>query len=160
MTDTIRKIKILTIAPGRFPVAEEIEDTLEILQEKVGGLIQAVYPFDDDVALICNDEGKMINLPFNRALMINGFISDLLVGTFFICGAKVDEENFSSLTEEQIERYSKMFQKPEILTDKFLKAILEGQGYSQKGSFSTSEEEIHIFAVDFEFDARVAEPEE
>lgn len=155
MTDTIRKIKILTIAPGRFPVVEEIEDTLEKLQEKVGGLIQAVYPFDEEVALVCHEEGKMSGLPFNRALMIDGKLADFLVGTFFICGAKVEEENFSSLTDVQIERYSKMFQQPEILADTFLKTVLQVQGYNPKGSIRTRNEEFDLFAVDFEFDVRV-----
>ena len=42
---------------------------MESMQQLVGGLIQVLYPFRDaEVALICNDEGKLLGLPFNRAL--------------------------------------------------------------------------------------------
>ena len=47
---------------------QEIDHTLSAMQELVGGTIQAVYPFDDPVALIANDEGKLLGLPWNRAL--------------------------------------------------------------------------------------------
>ena len=74
----------------------------------VGGLIQAVYPFEDAVALICNDEGKLLGLPFNRPLYDeDGEMYDILVGTFLVVG--LTEDDFGSLTDEMIEKYTDVF---------------------------------------------------
>ena len=53
----------------------------------VGGLLQLLYPFEDsDLALICNDEGKIFEWPYNRALWdVDGRIYDVVAGTFFLC---------------------------------------------------------------------------
>ena len=108
-------MKILKIEPGRKPVAAEIGHTLEAMQETVGGLIQAIYPFEEPVALICNDEGKLLELPPNRALRDkNGDIYDVVCGTMFLCSAPPGCQNFCSLTEEQIEKYTDLFRCPEI----------------------------------------------
>lgn len=56
-------MKVLMVEPGKSPYETEIEGGLESLQAAVGGDIQATYPFDDLVGLICNDEGKLIGLP-------------------------------------------------------------------------------------------------
>ena len=85
------------------------------MQDVVGGPIQALYPFDEPVALVCNDEGKLMNLPANRGLRDkNGQIYDIVVGTFFICGAPGDSDRFISLTPEQIKRYCERFHTPEM----------------------------------------------
>ena len=66
-------MRILVVEPMESPYIKDIESTLEEMQSIVGGLIQAIYPFDDpEIALICNDEGKLLNLPLNRALYDNG----------------------------------------------------------------------------------------
>ena len=51
------KINVLLIEPGKYPKQIEIEDTLEAMQETVGGYIEEYMPFDDEVAIVCNDEG-------------------------------------------------------------------------------------------------------
>ena len=108
-------MKILQIEPGRTPEAKEIDSTLEAMQEVVGGLIQALFPFEDPVALICNDEGKLLSLPANRALRDeSGTIYDILCGTFFLCGAPPDSDHFDSLTDEQAEKYQKLFCQSEM----------------------------------------------
>ena len=112
-----KHIKVLIIEPGRVPYLKEIPNTLEYLQHLVGGLIQALYPFDDFAAIICNDEGKLLGLPWNRPLSDeDGQIYDVIAGTFLIAG--LTEEDFGSLTEEQIEKYTKMFRRclcPEMI---------------------------------------------
>lgn len=108
-------MKILQIEPGRAPEAREIDQTLEAMQEVVGGLIQALFPFEDHVALICNDGGKLLGLPANRALRDeNGKLYDILCGTFFLCGAPPDSDELASLTPEQAERFEEMFRQPEM----------------------------------------------
>ena len=45
-------MKILVVEPMKTPTVQEIDHTLSAMQELVGGTIQAVYPFDDPVALV------------------------------------------------------------------------------------------------------------
>lgn len=107
-------MRILVVEPLRKPKVQDIQDRLESMQMIVGGRIQAVYPFDDPVALVANGEGKLLGLPFNRGLRDeDGALYDIICGTFFICG--VSEDDFVSLSPKQIERYSKYFAVPETL---------------------------------------------
>ena len=100
-------MKILLVEPGRAPRPAEIENNLRAMQEIVGGTIQAVYPWQEAVALVCNDEGKLLNLPYNRVLEDY----DIISGTFFICGIK--GEDFTGLNETQLKKYTEMFKYPE-----------------------------------------------
>lgn len=105
-------MKVLLVKPETHPQLVEIENELEVLQKIVGGLIETVYPFKDEVCLICNEEGKLLNLQMNRALYDNGSVYDVIAGNFLVVGAGID--NFCSLTDEQIERYEKRFHQPEM----------------------------------------------
>ena len=102
-------MKVVICEPGQYARIAEIEPTLKAEQEIVGGLIDCVYPWPNDmVGLVCNDEGKLNGLPLNRALEDY----DVIAGTFFICG--ISGENFCSLTEEQTARYLQKFRAPEV----------------------------------------------
>ena len=115
----VNTMKVLLIRPMEVPKEIEIEDSLEKMQRLVGGYIQEIMPFDDDVALVCNEEGKFMGLPLNRAIQDErGKVVDIIAGDFFLCRAPVESENFESLTKEQVEKYKKRFQNPE----RFLKA--------------------------------------
>ena len=103
-------MKVLVIEPEKAPVVRDISGTLESMQQLVGGTIQAIYPFDKPVALICNDEGKLLNLPMNRTLPE---IQDIIFGTFFLCGAPPDKSCFTSLTDTQTAHYTERFCFPE-----------------------------------------------
>ena len=107
-------MKVLLIAPGAAPRALDIDHSLRAMQELVGGTIEAIYPFADSVALVCNDEGKLLGLPLNRAVRdpATGQILDIIAGTFFICG--LSEDDLASLTDDQIQRYTQMFRCPEV----------------------------------------------
>ncbi len=106
---------VLLIEPGQEPRLAEIDGSLEGMQQVVGGYIQAIYPFEDPVALICNEEGKLLRLPLNRALRDeDGDIYDIIAGPFFVCGAPLGSESFTSLEEELLEKYCQRFSRPEI----------------------------------------------
>lgn len=109
-------MKILVIEPLKTPYTKEIDGNLESMQQIVGGTIQAIYPFNNpEIALICNDEGKLINLPLNRALYDkDGKLFDIVAGTFFLSSAPADSENFESLTNEQIKTYRERFKNIEV----------------------------------------------
>ena len=103
-------MKVLVIEVGQQPMVKEIEGSLRSMQEIVGGYIQPVYPWREEVALVCNEEGKINGMALNRPLLDDrGQLVDITAGTFFICSAPIDSESFQSLTDEQIERYSKLF---------------------------------------------------
>lgn len=107
---------ILLISPGQPPRKITIEDTLSAMQRTVGGPIQAVYPFEEPVALICHEEGKLLSLPLNRALcsLDTGEIYDIIAGDFFLCAAPPDSEYFESLSDDQLDRYTLIFRTPEM----------------------------------------------
>ena len=108
-------MRILVIEPERRPEVREINDSLKAMQDIVGGYIQAIYPFDAPVALVCNDEGKLMNLPANRALRNkDGQMYDIVFGTFFLCGTPTDSDHFTSLAPEQVEQYRERFYTPEM----------------------------------------------
>ena len=96
-------MKVLMIEPGKKPRKAEIDGSLQGMQQVMGGYIQAIYPFKDPVALICNEEGKLMELPFNRVLRDeDGDIYDVVAGTFFLCSAPPDSDSFENLSEELI----------------------------------------------------------
>ena len=107
-------ITVLKICPGCKPEKITIPHELSEFQHLVGGYIEAVYPFMDPVAVVCNSEGKLTGEKPNRALREpdTGEILDVICGTFFICG--LTEDDFGSLTDEQIAKYSKLFETPEV----------------------------------------------
>lgn len=64
---------------------------------------------------VCNDEGKLLGLPWNRALTDDhGVPYDIVCGTFFVAGLK--EDDFASLTEQQIEKYKDKYSNEMILS--------------------------------------------
>lgn len=109
-------MKILVVDPLKTPYVKDISGSLASMQAVVGGYIQAIYPFEDgELALICNEEGKLVGLPFNRALRDEeGRVYDIVVGTFFLCRAPAEGEDFDGLTEGQIRWGKERFRYPEL----------------------------------------------
>lgn len=97
----VEKIKILIVEPTLDPYVKEVENTLEKKQKIVGGLIEFVE-LEDDIDLICNEKGKIYNLPMNRIIK-----NDIICGTFIIAGQKNGES--ISLKDEQIKKIQKLF---------------------------------------------------
>ena len=111
-------MRVIVVEPKKKPEVREIGDSLESMQKIVGGLIEAVYPFDEPVALIANEEGKLLNLPLNRALRDDeGTVYDIISGTFFLCAAPPDSDRFAGLTDRQVKTYMERFAMPEMFLD-------------------------------------------
>lgn len=106
-------IKVIMLQPGKLAKAVEIDASLEGMQRAVGGgLIEAVYPFDEEVCLVCNEEGKINGMRPNRALYNEDHeMIDIICGPAFICDCS--GENFGSLSDAQLEKYGKQFKFPE-----------------------------------------------
>ena len=110
----VEKIRVLLVEPMEKPRMVEFERGLENMQETVGGLIQAIYPFEDHVAIVCDDEAKLKGSLPNRALLDDqGEPYDIICGSFFLCGIGMDD--FISLSDELAEKYMEVFKWPELL---------------------------------------------
>ena len=106
------KMTVLVVEPMKEPYVKEIAPGLRALQAEVGGDIATAYPFSDPVGLVCNDEGKLIGLELNRGLRDeHGEIYDVMAGTFLVVG--LGEDSFTSLTPEQVQKYTEHFKQPE-----------------------------------------------
>lgn len=109
----LNKIDVLLVEPGQYPKAMQIGTELEDLQEIVGGSIEVTYPFEEEVGIILNEEGKILGLPLNRAMRNDdGDVYDIYAGSFIVAG--LTEDDFGSLTPEQMDKYNKMFHQPEM----------------------------------------------
>ena len=109
MEDMIRAI---VARPGKPAVAQEIDGSLEGLQSIVQGPIQCLYPYDDQIGIVCNDEAKLVGMPLNRALRSEaGEIYDVIAGNMIIVG--LSEDDFQSLSPDQELKYMDMFKNPE-----------------------------------------------
>ena len=97
--ETKNTIDVIVIAPGKAPEKMTISDELKSFQEIVGGYIEEIFPFEDEVAVVCNKEGKLVPLPQNRALISNetGIVMDIVYGTFFLAYAPVEEESYQDM---------------------------------------------------------------
>ena len=105
-------MKVLVVEPDRKPRVADIGEELSDKQKVVGGLIEMVCPpsHPDDACLICNEEGKFNGSMPNRPICLeDGTVYDIVFGTFFICRAPEDSEDFESLSDEQISYYSRLY---------------------------------------------------
>ena len=107
-------MKVLVVEPLKPCYVREIEG-LQAMQEIVGGHIEAIYPYEEQVAVIVNEEGKLLGLPYNRPLLDeHGVPYDIVCGTFFVAG--LSGETFTSLTEDQLRCYKELFDNHIVLT--------------------------------------------
>lgn len=118
-----KQIRVLVVAPLQKPVIKMIENTLEAQQEIVEGDIEYIN-IEDDAVLVCNEEGKLMNLQANRRV---GY--DVIAGIFFIAHDD-GSEYLKSLTDEQIEKYMERFNEIEHIGQEALQIIT---GLSMKG---------------------------
>lgn len=98
----VDKIKVIVVEPDKHPEVKDISNDLKTMQSIVDGQIEVVF-LDDDAVLICNEEGKLMNLKANRCVG-----NDIIAGTFFIAGDDGSDE-LVSLNEEQIKEYTDKF---------------------------------------------------
>jgi hypothetical protein len=101
-------LNVLMVRPNEPAVMMEIEDSLEAMQDAVGGPIEMVKPWSEDVALICNEEGKLKNLPPNRIITKeNGSLFGVIHGTFFLVLAPRNCDVFLPLPGMVADRYER-----------------------------------------------------
>ena len=109
-------ITVLKVEPGKNPCVTILENKLEKLQEAVSigapfpGLIE-LFGIDDNVSILCNEEGKLIGLEPNRR-----FCGDVLCGVFYVVGDD-EEGNLTSLSPGMTDKYSKLFATPDCISE-------------------------------------------
>ena len=126
------------VEPNQYARIVEMEHTLETKQAAVGGLIACAYPWDESVCIVCNDEGLLNGMPYNR--YVENYQE--IAGPFFICG--FTEDDFCGLTDEQAERYRTMFLRPELFIE--LEAGLMWFPYDDPRLPGAPEEAVQRFA--------------
>lgn len=109
------EIKVLMVAPGEHPREVSIGNDLDSLQKAVSvgcdyqGLIEIVG-LEDGACILCNEEAKLIGLEGNRRLG-----NDIITGVFYVVGEN-GRGDLISLTEKQMDKYSKRFWSTEYFT--------------------------------------------
>lgn len=104
-----KDLRIVLKKVGENPEVMNIENTLEAKQKLVDGLIEVVS-ITNEILLICNEEGKLDNLPPNLL-----FDYDYIAGDCFFIGDDYKNGDFKSLTDEQIEEVRELCKKREII---------------------------------------------
>lgn len=107
---TPEQMTVLVVEPGYAPYEKTIPHELHAMQEIVGGLITVIYPYEEPVGIVANDEGILLGMDFNRS--VEGGYGGVF-GTFFVCG--LSEDDFCSLSPQQLEQFKKKFHCAEIL---------------------------------------------
>lgn len=120
MKPTPKTISVLLVEPGKYPCKKEIPASLEAMQAVVGGLIEIIYPWPERQAvLVCNEEGKLNNLPLNRYITS---IQDVICGSFFICDGEGD--SLQSLSDDDMELLKSDLYSPEFFWQQFGKLFI------------------------------------
>lgn len=98
-----KMIRVILVEPDKEPYVREISNSLKSFQNIVGGLIEYIN-LENNVDIICNDEGKMMGFDFNRIIK-----NDVIAGNFIIAGVNLKTGNTISIPENKIENYLEMF---------------------------------------------------
>ncbi len=123
----MEELKGLLVKPNKLPEEITFKNTLETKQELVDGYIEYAYSDNfPDVAFICNEEGKIKGLPYNRDIG-----HDIIAGNFIIISSKDDEGEDISLSDRQIEKYKKIFNEKSIEDTnlKITNILLQNNGF-------------------------------
>lgn len=108
----MEKVRVLFVGVGKDPEVMWIENTLEAKQELVGGYIEMCTPpiHDDTAVVICNEEEKLMGMEPNKPLLDDmNRPYDIVCGDFFIIDAPIDSDDFDSLSDEQIAKYTQFY---------------------------------------------------
>ena len=104
-------MRVVYVEPNKPAYVTDIVNSLEGEQKAVGGHIEAVYIEDDNTCLICNENAKLEGMEGNRRF---GDGTSIIAGPFFVCGTT--EDNFRSLTDEEVDKYMDRFAVPDQIS--------------------------------------------
>ena len=109
------QISVLLVPVGKLPKTVVIDHGLRGLQQAIGGDIEQFSPFYDEVAIICDEEGKLKGKPLNRAIYDedSGEMIEIMAGDFLVVYAPETSENYESLPPELNRKYAEKFHDPQ-----------------------------------------------
>ena len=112
------KLKAIVIKPGKFAREEDLDLSYHGLRTLVGGNIEMTYPFEDEyLAVISNEESKLLDLPPNRAIRsADGSVIDIYCGTMVVV-ALAQEGEYRDLTRREAKTVLQMWGPPEDKDD-------------------------------------------
>ncbi len=102
-------MRVVYVEPHMPAYVTSIPAGLKGYQQAVSGYIEVLYN-DDDTALICNEEAKLIGMEGNRHYGNGGVIA----GPFFVIG--LTEDDFRSLTNGEVRKYLDKYAEPEDIS--------------------------------------------
>ena len=70
-------IRVLVKRPGEALRPQVVENALKALQDLVGGHIESLTPFTD-LAILRNEEGRLLDLPYNVNLLGVDFVGPIV----------------------------------------------------------------------------------
>jgi len=101
-------MQVLLVEVSEEPRLIEIDGSLDSMRKIIGGYLEAIYPYKDRVAIVCNEKGKINSLPLNRAIYdAKGDRIDVIAGTFFMVG--LGKEDFIDFPTELFDKYCSLF---------------------------------------------------
>ena len=111
-------MKAIVIKPGKYACIKNLDLSYHNLRTLVGGYIEMTYPFpDEEIAVISNEEAKLLDLAPNRAIRSSeGEVIDIYCGTMVVV-ALAPEGEYRSLTEEEVNLVMKTWERPESKSD-------------------------------------------
>lgn len=109
-------LSVLLIEPLSCPKPVQIHNTILAVRQLIGGEPEEYMPFTDDVALVCNAQGKTQNLPPNRTVIDdNRRTLNVILGTFFLAYAPVESNEYIDLPERLLQKYTRIFYSPNAI---------------------------------------------
>jgi hypothetical protein len=113
---TSNKILVVIVEPNKRPYRKCIYNNLVTFRDVVGGYIENILLDETNkkqIGLIVNEEGKLLNMPFNKRLFGRNGMFDIIVGTIIITAYNLNGENIS-LSNNEANRYIKLFTPVEV----------------------------------------------
>lgn len=94
------------IEPHKYPEVKSIGNTLSAMHEVVGGFPDG-YPIEGDAFIAFDEDAKADTKEGNRR-----YADEIFAGIIAIVRRNEEQQRFQSLTDAQIEAYSRMFHEP------------------------------------------------
>lgn len=90
-------IQVIAVKPYSAPAPLRIENTLQAFQDFVGGYIETIT-IADDLCIVCNEDGRLMNLPPNCTICGVAFVGNIMI-------VKTDGAEFTDMTDEEAESF-------------------------------------------------------
>ena len=134
-----KTIRVVLLEPGKLARVADIDASLEGLQKTVKGDIEPFYPFEEQVCIVCNEEGKINGMKLNRAVYAEPEQIDMTYGEMCRQFREAEDkgnhmEGYIVFTEDSFDKPYSEFSRTYVVSSNN-KAFQSGMGgYSIYGS--------------------------